>query len=61
MGVDQLRAHFAGVEISGWESFKNNLAFALLPLAVRGLHPAWEALTARTVRKMEEANINQAL
>ncbi len=65
MSVDQIRSVFQGVDISLAESLKNNLAWALLPLAIRGGSTAYsktrEVIAKRTESRLQEAQLRQSL
>lgn len=65
VSVDQIRSQFQSVDVSLAESLKNNLVWALLPLAIRGGSMAYskarEALATRTASRLQEAQARQAL
>ncbi len=61
MSIDQIRANFQGVDVSLLDSLKNNLVWALLPLAVQGLGAARVKLANQTAGRLENANTRSAI
>jgi hypothetical protein len=65
VSTDQIRSQFQGVDISLAESLKDNLGWALLPLAIRATSGAYskarQALANRTASRLQEAQTRQAL